>query len=450
MVATLNGPTGADAAVHAQKEVSDAFEHAPIPHLRAGQQTVRDLDQMKNQGNASYADAQFMEATLSGPRGFYAVSHVTEEPGIAFVPVPILCEHTVVWTAESWDERRNHRAVILLGVLFMEVTLHGAAGVCVASHVTMEHRVVIVHAPILGQHTEDETAATWEKLLNSEDATYKAAQFTVVTRAGTPGVGAVVHVAVDYSISIETATILGRHTEDETAGDWDHVINTKFVTHKSVQFMALTLPGSACMNALALVMEELNILFVIATILGQHTEGKAARDLDQLKKAEVVTRRNVQVNGRAPMKGGKKYGQGVYFARDANYSGHYTTNAGDGRHMYLARVLVGKYCAGKQDMKFMEVTRRGAAGVFAVGHVTGELRLAIVHAPILGQHSEDETATNWETLPSEEDATHKAAQSTVATHSGPTGLLAAAHVTGGAVAAFVLVPVPLLQTVEET
>ncbi|XP_022796713.1 poly [ADP-ribose] polymerase 15-like isoform X2 [Stylophora pistillata] len=48
---------------------------------------------------------------------------------------------------------------------------------------------------------------------------------------------------------------------------------------------------------------------------------------------------------------GKKYGQGVYFARDANYSGHYTTNAGDGRHMYLARVLVGKYCAGKQDMK---------------------------------------------------------------------------------------------------
>lgn len=48
---------------------------------------------------------------------------------------------------------------------------------------------------------------------------------------------------------------------------------------------------------------------------------------------------------------GKKYGQGVYFARDANYSVHYTTNAGDGRHMYLARVLVGKYCVGKQDMK---------------------------------------------------------------------------------------------------
>lgn len=63
MVATLNGPTGADAAVHAQKEVSDAFEHAPIPHLRAGEQTVRDLDQMKNQGNASYADAQVSKSS---------------------------------------------------------------------------------------------------------------------------------------------------------------------------------------------------------------------------------------------------------------------------------------------------------------------------------------------------------------------------------------------------
>ena len=58
----------------------------------------------------------------------------------------------------------------------------------------------------------------------------------------------------------------------------------------------------------------------------------------------------------------------------------------------------------------MVVTRRGVAGVFAAGHVTGEIRLAIVHAPILYQHSEDETATNWETLSSEEDATHKAAQ----------------------------------------
>lgn len=138
----------------------------------------------------------------------------------------------------------------------------------------------------------------------------------------------------EKSYSFDTATILRQHSEDEAAGDWDRVMSTKVVTHKSVQFMV--------------------------------------------------------------------------------------------------------------------VTRRGVAGVFAAGHVTGEIRLAIVHAPILYQHSEDETATNWETLSSEEDATHKAAQSTVATHSGPTGLLAATHVTGGAVAAFVLVPVPLLQTVEET
>lgn len=62
-----------------------------------------------------------MEATLSGPRGFYAVSHVTEEPGIAFVLVPILLEHMVVGTAESWDERRNHRVVIYIGVLVRDM-----------------------------------------------------------------------------------------------------------------------------------------------------------------------------------------------------------------------------------------------------------------------------------------------------------------------------------------
>lgn len=48
---------------------------------------------------------------------------------------------------------------------------------------------------------------------------------------------------------------------------------------------------------------------------------------------------------------GTKYGQGVYFARDASYSLHYTGNGDAGRHMYLARVLVGKYCTGKQDIK---------------------------------------------------------------------------------------------------
>ena len=63
-----------------------------------------------------------------------------------------------------------------------------------------------------------------------------------------------------------------------------------------LQLMAVTLLGSACMNALALVVEELNTLFVIATIPGQHTEGRIARDLDQLRKAKVVTHRNVQVN----------------------------------------------------------------------------------------------------------------------------------------------------------
>ena len=46
------------------------------------------------------------------------------------------------------------------------------------------------------------------------------------------------------------------------------------------------------------------------------------------------------------------YGDGVYFAKDASYSETYTQPGPHGeRCMYLARVLVGKYTAGKQGMK---------------------------------------------------------------------------------------------------
>ena len=46
---------------------------------------------------------------------------------------------------------------------------------------------------------------------------------------------------------------------------------------------------------------------------------------------------------------GAVYGSGVYFARDASYSVNYT--GGSCQVMYLARVLVGKYCQGKQSMR---------------------------------------------------------------------------------------------------
>ena len=44
---------------------------------------------------------------------------------------------------------------------------------------------------------------------------------------------------------------------------------------------------------------------------------------------------------------GTALGKGVYFARDASYSMKYTIQGtGGGRYMYLARVLVGRYCHG--------------------------------------------------------------------------------------------------------
>ena len=45
------------------------------------------------------------------------------------------------------------------------------------------------------------------------------------------------------------------------------------------------------------------------------------------------------------------YGYGVYFAKDASYSDTYSQPGPHGeRCMYLAKVLVGKYTAGKQGM----------------------------------------------------------------------------------------------------
>ena len=49
---------------------------------------------------------------------------------------------------------------------------------------------------------------------------------------------------------------------------------------------------------------------------------------------------------------GTAYGRGVYFARDAHYSVRYAGGGGfGGRHMYLAKVLVGQYCVGNPSMK---------------------------------------------------------------------------------------------------
>ncbi|PFX17029.1 Poly [ADP-ribose] polymerase 15 [Stylophora pistillata] len=48
---------------------------------------------------------------------------------------------------------------------------------------------------------------------------------------------------------------------------------------------------------------------------------------------------------------GTKFGRGVYFARDAQYSVGYAGHGRyGGRYMYLAKVLVGQYCVGNPSM----------------------------------------------------------------------------------------------------
>ena len=61
----------------------------------------------------------------------------------------------------------------------MVVTRRGAAGVCVASHVTEELRLALVHAPVPRQHTEDETAGDWDKLLKLKDVTRTSVQVSL-------------------------------------------------------------------------------------------------------------------------------------------------------------------------------------------------------------------------------------------------------------------------------
>ena len=60
--------------------------------------------------------------------------------------------------------------------------------------------------------------------------------------------------------------------------------------------------------------------------------------------------------------------------------------------------------------QFMEVTRRGAAGVCVASHVKEELRLALVHAPIPRQHTVEEAAGDWGELLKYKDVTDINAQ----------------------------------------
>ena len=61
----------------------------------------------------------------------------------------------------------------------MVVTRRGAAGVCVASHVTEGIRLVIVNALIPRQHTEDEAAGDWDKPLKLKDVTQRSVQVSL-------------------------------------------------------------------------------------------------------------------------------------------------------------------------------------------------------------------------------------------------------------------------------
>ena len=62
------------------------------------------------------------------------------------------------------------------------VTRRGAAGVCVASLVTEELRLALVHAPIPRQHMEGMTAVDWDELHKQEYATHTSVQVRILVQ----------------------------------------------------------------------------------------------------------------------------------------------------------------------------------------------------------------------------------------------------------------------------
>ncbi|XP_078382401.1 uncharacterized protein LOC144665100 [Oculina patagonica] len=98
-----------------------------------------------------------------------------------------------------------------------------------------ELNIVIVHVPILGQHTEDEAAADWDQLQKYGHVTNAVAQFMAVIRSGPPGLSVASHVLEGRNIVIVHAPIHRLQMGEGTAADWDELQNHGNVTHLDAQ-----------------------------------------------------------------------------------------------------------------------------------------------------------------------------------------------------------------------
>ncbi|KAL9957568.1 hypothetical protein ACROYT_G034487 [Oculina patagonica] len=98
----------------------------------------------------------------------------------------------------------------------------------------------------------------------------------------------------------------------------------------------------------------------------------------------------------------------------------------------------------------MEVTRIGVTGILATNHVEEELSTAIVIAPIPHQQTKEEIAAHWDQLQNQGDVTHIIVQLMVVTRYGPLGLRVAIHVMEELRDAIVSAPIPHQHTEDET
>ncbi|KAL9963178.1 hypothetical protein ACROYT_G032353 [Oculina patagonica] len=284
MEVTHSGVTGGSLPVanYAEEEFRNAFVNVTSPLLQTVEETAADWGELQKHGVATHINVQFTAASRSGPSGLSsAVGLVGKELNIVIVHVPILGQHTEDEAAADWDQLQKYGHVTNAVAQFMAVIRSGPPGLSVASHVLEGRNIVIVHAPIHRLQMGEGTAADWDELQNHGNVTHLDAQFMEATRSGPSGLSSAVGlVGEELNIVIVHAPILGQHTEDEVVADWDQIEIHGHVTHITAQFMAATCSGPPGLSVASPVKAELNIVIVHAPILGRLTEDEGVADWD--------------------------------------------------------------------------------------------------------------------------------------------------------------------------
>ncbi|KAL9963172.1 hypothetical protein ACROYT_G032347 [Oculina patagonica] len=180
------------------------------------------------------------------------------------------------------------------GARFTVVTRSGAAGHGAVGHAQEALSVAPVHAPIPFLQTEEDTVADKEKLKNSENVITTTAQFMAVTRSGPPGLSVASPVMEERNNVIVHAPIHRLQRVEKTVTDWDELQHHGNVIHLAAQFMVVTHSGVGGIRAANPVVEDFIIVIVHAPNPDLKTAGETAADWGKLQNLKDATYKGAQ------------------------------------------------------------------------------------------------------------------------------------------------------------